>query len=143
MRPVKPEKQKKAQNQSTIQVQEPMYFTPITQNLIQPQQAQSVMVYTGTGQEQVKKNFLSFDYFFISNTWFQMYVVPAPQAPQQPRTMTTYPPPQVMAQVQTQMQQTSSSLQAQQVQQMVAEYPMAPEKPAKPYDLYFKQMVNI
>jgi len=53
LRPVKPEKQKKVANQTTMQVQEPMYFTPITQSIIQQQQPQPVMVYTGTGQEQV------------------------------------------------------------------------------------------
>ncbi len=72
-----------------------------------------------------------------------MYVVPAPQPPQQPRAMTSYPPPQVMAQVQPQMQQNQAQTlqQPQQMQQMVADYPSAPEKPAKPYDLYFKHMV--
>jgi len=50
---------------------------------------------------------------------------------------------QSTAQVQTQIQQTSLYHQAHQVQQTAAEYPFAPEKPAKPYDLYFKQMVNI
>jgi hypothetical protein len=57
---VKPEKPKKVTNQSTIQVQEPMYFTPITQSIIQQQQPQPVMVYTGTGQEQVTLSKVSF-----------------------------------------------------------------------------------
>lgn len=69
-----------------------------------------------------------------------MYVVPAPQQQQQPRAMTSYPPPQVMAQVQPQIQQNQQAPH-QQPQQMGADYSSAPEKPAKPYDLYFKQMV--
>ncbi len=77
-----------------------------------------------------------------------MFMVPAQQQPQQSRPMTAYPPASVMAQVQ-QIQQPppppqhmQQPQQQQQQQQMpAASFPAAPEKPAKPFDLFFKHQV--
>ena len=67
----------------------------------------------------------------------------APPQPQQSRPLTAYPPPSVMAQVQ-QIQQPppQQQPQIQQQPQQTASFPAAPEKPAKPFDLFFKHQVK-
>ena len=75
-----------------------------------------------------------------------MFMMQAPQQPQQSRPLTAYPPPSVMAQVQ-QIQQPPPQQQPQlpqqpQQPQQTTSFPAAPEKPAKPFDLFFKHQVK-
>lgn len=80
---------------------------------------------------------------FILKFVFQMFMMQAPQQPQQSRPLTAYPPPSVMAQVQQVPQQPQLPQQPQPPPMPAASYPAAPEKPAKPFDLFFKHQVNV
>jgi upstream-binding transcription factor len=137
LKPVKAEKTKKPKLNNPVnnQQQSAMNTMPLMQYANNQQQPQMITI--GTGQNQQLINLLPMQ----QDQHQQMYTVVQQQPQQQQmhqqqmRPMTSNAPASVLAQVQPQHQQ-------QQQQQNMNSYPSAPEKPAKPFDLYFKHQMD-
>ncbi len=111
---------------------------------------QSQMITIGTGQQQQMINIMPLQqdpmYTVVTS---QPAQVQQQQPQQQARPMTSMPPASVLAQagmpMQTHPQLPTQPTPPQQVvaqQQQVGAYPTAPEKPAKPFDLFFKHTMD-
>ena len=128
LKPVKAEKSKKPKvnpvNQAAQQAQVANNQIPIMN--YQQQQMQPQVITIGTGQNQQMINVLPMQQE-------QVYTVVS-QPQMQPQFKQQSPVPVSQGQPLVQPQPTA--------QQMNAAYPSAPEKPAKPFDLFFKQQMD-
>ena len=134
LKPVKAEKSKKPKvvNHPVNNPQAAAAANPNTIPILnyQQQQMQPQVITIGTGQNQQMINVLPMQQE-------QVYTVVSQQPPMQAQQ----PVHQTQAQPMLQ-QQPPQPAQQPTVQQMNAAYPSAPEKPAKPFDLFFKQQMD-